>query len=375
MRRAIIHIGMPRTGSTSFQGLLARVRARLPEAGILYPELAPADLPEAAREALNVNHQALGEALDGRRPGRRAALAQLSETLAATQADTVVLSYEDFAVQKPSLGVPAMLAEVFARHGFALEAAIVVKPPFEQLNSAYAHRAQLAEEFRDFRGFGRLLWRSRRFDYGARLAPWRAAARGRVTATPLRDGRSGAPLLERLLRDLGLWERLAPLVPDDATRRTDNRSSGPLAVEASRRLRRMRVHRQVPGHPRIIGHVIDEAAWSRGLDTESFRGDAPEIRARMEARFAPLNEAFARDLWGASWESVVASAARKPPNEIAGHPTSPEQEAQIALLMHEAIARFGFRRPPPWRRLPAELFERAGDEIAWRTGYSRWKVV
>ena len=88
-----------------------------------------------------------------------------------------------------------------------------------------------------------------------------------------------------------------------------------------------------------------------------------------------LLQAFARDLWGASWESVVASAARKPPNEIAGHPTSPEQEAQIALLMHEAIARFGFRRPPPWRRLPAELFERAGDEIAWRTGYSRWKVV
>lgn len=373
MRRAIIHIGMPRTGSTSFQALLTTLRPGLAQAGILYPELAPPD----AREGADVNHQPLGEALDGRRPRseRAPALARLSAALRATKADVAILSYEDFAVQKPSLRVPELLRDVCAAAGFAMETAMVVKPPFEQLRSAYAHRAQLVLERRSFREFGRDHWRSGRFDYAALSAPWRAASQGRFTAVPVRDARSPAPLLERILRALGLMERAGPMLDASDLRFVTNRSPGPLAVEASRRLRAMRVHRQHDGHPREIGHVLDDAAWSRGLDPEPLRGDAPEIRARMEMHFGATNEAFARAAWGASWESVVQDAPRRPPNELAGRPLDPEQEEAIALLVRETVAHFGFRAPPAWQVRAADLAEDLAERIARGTGYSRWRVI
>lgn len=372
MRRAIIHIGMPRTGSTSFQELLASLRPRLAQAGLAYPELAP----EGSHPGADVNHQPLGEALDGRRPRaqRTPSLRRLADALRATDADTVILSYEDFAVQKPGFRVPEILREVFASNGFAMETAMVVKPPFEQLNSAYAHRAQLVVEPRDFRAFGRAHWRSGRFDYAGLVAPWRRASQGRVTAIPLRDARSGAPLIERILRDLGLWERVCPLLGERDAAFATNRSPGPLAVEASRRLSRMRVHRQVDVHTREIGHVLDRAAWSRGLDPEPIRGDAPEVRARMEAHYAPANQRFARDLWGTDWSRVVAEAPRRPPNELAARPIAAEDEEWIALLMRETVSHFGFRAPPAWKRLPADLTERGLDGLGRLVGYSRWRV-
>ena len=63
MRRAIVHIGMPRTGSTAFQEVLARLRPRLVSVGICYPNLAPPGAPGSD----DVNHYRLGQALDRRR--------------------------------------------------------------------------------------------------------------------------------------------------------------------------------------------------------------------------------------------------------------------------------------------------------------------
>ncbi|TXM66654.1 hypothetical protein [Methylobacterium sp. WL120] len=373
MRRAIIHIGMPRTGSTSLQLVLATLRPRLAEAGLLYPDLAP----EGARSGADVNHQGLGEALDGRRPRaeRRTMLARLDRALADTDADTVILSYEDFSVQRPSFGVPRTLSEVFARRGFAMEVVMAVKPPFEFLNSAYAHRAQLVKEPRTFREYARAHRRSGRLDYRALIAPWAQATDGAVTAVPLRDARSDATLVERFVAALGLAGRLGPMMDAAVLGTVTNRSSGPLAVEASRRLRSLRVHRQVDGHPRRIGHVLDQAAWSRGLDPEPFRGDAPELAEELADRFAATCARFAELAWGLPWDRVVAAAPARAPNEWAGRPIPAEAEAQIALLMRETMRRFDFRRPPAWRRVPAECVERATLGAARLAGFeSRWRV-
>ncbi|MEA1835106.1 hypothetical protein U8607_23740 [Methylobacterium durans] len=363
---------MPRTGSTSFQAVLTNLRPRLAEAGILYPDLTPPGSPHGTE----VNHQPLGEALDGRRPPpeRAAALKRLADVLAGTSADTVILSYEDFSVQKPALGVPATLADLFRRHGFAVEVAMVVKPVFEQLNSAYAHRTQLVQETRSFRAYAGALCGSGRFAYHALVEPWLRAADGRVTGIPLRDARSDAPLLERMFRDLGLSDRTASLISPETLRFVTNRSSGPVAVEASRRLRRLRAHRQVPGHPRQIGHVIDEAAWARGLDPEPFRGDAPEMRARVDERYGASNERFARAVWGRSWSQVVAPAPERAPNELATRPIPARTEAEIAAIVAETIRHFGLSEPPAWRSIPAEIAEAGVDRLARLIGYTRWRV-
>lgn len=362
---------MPRTGSTSFQEVLARLRPQLAAIGICYPKLAPPGSPEAA----DVNHHRLGQALDRRRPAceRRDALARLDTILAATEADTVLLSYEDFAVQRPFWRVPDILAEIFTRRGFAMETALVVKPQAEQLASAYALKTQVVIEGRTFRGFLRHEGASGRYDYAARLDPWRRACAGRVVAVPFRDRRSDAPLLQRLIDGLEIGTRLAPLLtPADLEYRT-NRSSGPIAVEASRRLYRLGVHRQVIGHPRRLGHFLDDWAWSRGLDAERFRGDAPEGLAQVAARYAASNARFAAACWGQAWDSVIASAPGAPPNELATAPIAPETEARVGQLVRAATAHTGFRVPPAWRWRTEHVLEafkaRVGDVVgcpAWR---------
>ena len=373
MRRAIIHIGMPRTGSTSLQEVLASLRPRLEEAGILYPALAPPGSPPEA----DVNHQPLGEALDGRRPRaeRRAALDRLDRALARTAADTVILSYEDFSVQRAAFGVPETLRAAFARHGFALEVLMMVKPPFAFLNSAYAHRAQLVRETGSFRDYMRLNWRSARLDYRALVAPWAEAADGRVTAVPLADRRSDAPLVARAVEALGLVDRLGGLLGAQARAYATNRSSGPVAVEASRRLRALRVHRQAVGHPRLIGHAIDRAAWARGLDPEAFRGDAAEYRARVADWTFESRERFARLAWGQPWDAVVSAGREREPNELAHRAIPEETEAEIAAVVRETMRQFGFRPPAPWLGAPAAWAETRAREILHLAGIgSRWRV-
>lgn len=373
MRRAIIHIGMPRTGSTSFQEVLAGLRPNLAEAGLLYPELAP----PGAHPDLNVNHQPLGEVLDGRRPrGERAVvLGRLDEALRRTEADTLILSYEDFSVQRRRFGVPETLRGILARHGFALEVLMVVKPPFDFLNSAYAHRAQLIRETGSFRDYLAHHWRSGRIDYRALVAPWAEAADGRVTAVPLADRRSAEPLVGRIVAALGLGDRLGALMGTAAATYRTNRSSGPLAVEASRRLRALRVHRQVAGHPRRVGHALDQAAWARGLDPEPFRGDAPEYRARIDAHTFETCERFAQLAWGRCWDAVVAPGRDGPPNELANRAIPAEIEAQVAALVRETMHRFGCRAPTPLLGRPAAWIEDGAVGLARLAGIeSRWRV-
>lgn len=373
MRRAIIHIGMPRTGSTSLQEVLASLRPKLEAAGLLYPELAPPGSPPQA----NVNHQPLGEALDGRRPRteRAAALRRLDRALAATAADTVILSYEDFSVQRAAFRVPETLRAAFARRGFALEVLMMVKPPFAFLNSAYAHRAQLVREGGSFRDYLRLHWRSARLDYRALVAPWAEAADGRVTAVPLADRRSDAPLVARAVEALGLQDRLGPLLGQDVRGYATNCSSGPVAVEASRRLRRLGLHRHTAGHPREIGHVIDRAAWARGLDPVPFCGDAPDYRARVEERTFESRERFARLAWGQPWDAVVAPGRNLAPNELAHGPIETATEAEVEAVMRETMCHFGFRPPAPWLGGAAAWIEgRAQDALCWAGFESRWRV-
>ena len=372
MRRAIVHIGMPRTGSTAFQEVLARLRPRLDAVGICYPKLSPPGAPDS----LDVNHHRLGQGLDRRRPEaeRRAGLARLDDTLATTRADTLILSYEDFAVQRARWRVPEVLAEICARHGFALETALVVKPQVEQLASAYALRTQVVAEGRTFRGFLRVEGVSGRYDYAALLEPWRRVSQGRVTAVPFRDCRSDAPLLARLIGDLGLNDRLASLLtPADLEYRT-NRSSGPLAVEAARRLYRHGVHRQVIGHPRQLGHVVDRWAWARGLDSDRFRGAAPEGLARVAARYAAANARFAAACWGRPWDTVIAAAPAAPPNELAARPVAPETEALIGAMMRAAMDHVAFRAPAPWRQRAAFLLGECRERLGEAVGYPAWRV-
>lgn len=371
IRRAIVHIGMPRTASTSLQAILTDLRPQLSGLGILYPRILPHGFLGPC-----LNHQPFGETLDGRRPRREKAecLEGLARELAGTDADTVILSYEDFALQQVRFKVPEILRTILERHGFAMEVAIVVKPQSEHLNSLYAHRAQLVREHRTFGQFACAVWRSGQFDYEALAAPWISQTNGRITAVPLRDHRSDVPLVERFFSALGLQDRVGPLIGASERTLVENRSPGPIAVETSRRLRRLRVREQTRTPPRDIGRFIDRSAWSKGWDETTFRGNDPEGFRRIDTHFAAANERFARTAWGQPWTAVVKEAVPRPPNELAGQSLSPDVEAQIATLMADAMAYFGFRRLPAWWSASADAVEAAAARLPRLVGYTGWRI-
>ena len=372
MRRAIIHVGMPRTASTTVQHVLAHLRPELDAAGILYPDLTPRSAAEP-----HISHQHLGEALDGRRPRAEARelLDDLSRHLTATKADTLILSYEDWIQEKRALAIAATLKDVVQRHGFRMEAVVVAKPQDEHLNSIYSHRAQLMREKRLFAGFCRGFEGSGRFAYAELMDPWLAACDGQICGLPLRDRRSDAPLMHRFLIELGLADRVLPLLDAAATTRVENRSPGPVAVEVSRRLRRLRVPSRLRIRPRAAMREIERDVAALGLDRIPFKGVTPAQRTRLAQRFRATNDRFAHALWGTDWDSVVAPEREHPVNEIGGHPVPQETEAVIQDLVRDACARLNVATTSPWYRPLAEAAEDAADAAQRLLRLSSWRVI
>lgn len=364
---------MPRTGSSTLQFVLWHRRAELETLGILYPDLTP----RSAARTPHMSHQHLGEALDGRRPRREARelLDGLSNALARTGCDTVVISYEDLIQEKRAGAIAGMLRSVFDRHGFEMHAVIAAKPQGEHLNSIYSHRMQMMLERRVFGEFVPLFKHSGRFDYAGLLEPWLAACSGRVQGVPMRDLRSPDPLVCRLLRVAGLDARVGPLLLPDDLLRVENRSPGPVAVEVSRRLRSIRVHARLATKPRMMMNAVDAMARERGLDRVPFKGVGPELRAEMAALYANTNDRFARALWDRPWSAVVAPEPVHPVNEIGAGLIEPDTEDAVETIAAEACRRFGVRRNRPWT---APFVEQATDACGWlerKLSLSRWRVV
>jgi hypothetical protein len=303
VRRAIVHIGMPRTATSALQFFLARRRRALAEVGILYPELAP-----AAGAEPRGNHKALGEALDGRRPRReRAALfAALDEALATTTADTVILSYEGLC----QIGWPRRpwraLGDAFASRGFAMEILLTVKPPSEYLNSTYAWRMQFLREGRPFAGYVEAVLagrtpEARRLDYGRLARPWAHAAGGRLMAVPVRAAASADPFLGRVLVALGLGERVAP-------------------AGVGRRRRQPGVQVDEHGAGEVAGAVLVDEPGRAGQDAargSEVHGVVGDLHARARIAVDPPRDAAAGDPVGRLGDAQRRGGVEQPRHQVA----------------------------------------------------------
>lgn len=338
-RRAIVHIGMPRTGSTTFQHILAHARDGLEKAGILYPDLTP----RSASATPHISHQHFGETLDGRRPRheRGELLRRLSDRLTHSGCDIVIVSYEDFFEQLPRLQVPRVLNGFFARHGFTAEALVVVKPQSEFLNSIYTLRTLLMRERLGFAHFTKGYVRSGRFAYDQRIQPWMDGFSGRLQALPVRDTRfPKTPLVPRMLAALGIEDRVVPLMAQKDVRRVENRSPGPVAVEVSRRLRAMRTHARLRVRPREMMRVVQQLTRERGYDQERFNGIWPELRAELAERYRETNDRFARSVWTAGWDDIVAPEQARPVNELVPGLIDGKTERAITEIIDQASRQF-----------------------------------
>ena len=336
-RFAWVHVGLPRTGTTSLQHTLAHHRDALQHAGILYPDLTPASAPHP-----HINHQHLGEALDGRRPPHERAelLDNLDRQLATTQADTILLSYESLCLIPSARGIPRLLATLFARRGFTMRTLATLKPQAEQLNSTYTWRTQFLREHRPFPAYLAAESRHPILDYAALLAPWHEAAP--LAAVPTRAAHDPAPLLDRTLQALALHDRLA--IPTAERTRIENRSPGPITVEVARRLRHGHARPTLPA--RTITRALETEARRQSRDPTPFKAITPTTRATLDTHYAPQNDTLAYQIWSTPWSAQVAPEPPAEVNDLAQthHPESLEAAATLlaqTLVTHHLTLQSG----------------------------------
>ena len=330
MRRAIVHVGLPRTGTTSLQHIFSRLRPELAKRGILYPELTPGSAVSA-----HLSHQHLGEALDGRRPsGERAELlASLGRQLSDPAAAIVLLSYESLCLIPERRAAPELLRGVFKAHGYAMETILTVKPQAEYLNSTYTWRMQFLREARTFGRYLQAEMGSPRLDLCALSRQWRSASDGGMRAVPVRDRRSVRPLIERFLTELGLLGEVAPHLSPDDTALRENRSPGPATIEACRRLRQAGAARTLGPRARDATRSLEQAARAAGMDAVPFRGFDADAGARVAAHWAASNDRFAREVWDEPWSTRAGDDPALPVNELAGREIDPATERRIQALI------------------------------------------
>jgi hypothetical protein len=340
MRRAFVHIGTPRTGTTTLQRVLFSHRAELAGAGILYPNLTPSRAAEP-----HLSHQHLGEALAGRRAAadRIELLTLLDGRLAETTCDTVILSYEALCLMPAAVGAPKLLCDLFSRHGIAVHPVLTVKPQVEYLNSTYTWRMQFLREARLFPDFFSRHLEARDLDYARLVAPWCAASGQPAIAVPVRDARDGRPLIGRVFAALGLEDRTASIVNENNLALVENRSPGALAIEVCRRLRLGGADLALGGTARDATRLVEREARSRGWDGVAFMGHDEPLRARAAARWSDSNERFARQVWNAGWTECVAPEPARPMNEIARSPFSADAEAAIRSILQLCCDSRGIR--------------------------------
>jgi len=306
--------------------------------GILYPELTP-----RSASTPHLSHQYLGEALDGRRSRRERAelLSLLAEALGPTDIDVVILSYEGLCLLPSFYGVPAIFAELFARHGFKFEVLLTVRSQAAYAQSQYLWRCQFLREKRAFsEAFSHDL-PQRRYDYSAILNDWSRPNPDRFHVVPVHDRTSTEPLAERIFAQLGLSERTKQIMSAEELSRMENRSPGPVTVEVSRRVRTRSLLSIEQDRAIAVTNFIQGEARLRGLDSEPFQGLNEEMIATVSTKFAVSNDKFAQRVWGEAWSQRVAPLAVDEVNEFGARPAEPAVAQCLEEIANLACQKFG----------------------------------
>jgi len=338
MRRAIVPIGMPWAGATSLQTLLSAYRPELTRAGVCAPDLRPRGAGGA-----QPSHQYPAQTFDGRRLRRelREWFKMLVGKLAATSSDIAILSHEGLWQLSSWHDAPSMLRELLECHGFEMEIVVLLKAQDLTAQSYYSWRCQALCEPRFFLESLPGILRQRSFNYLACVRPWAIAAAGRVLAVPVHERGSSAPLIERLLRQLGLADRIRPPLQPEGLLQQHERSVSPAVIEIARRIcARCGAQRSLAQAREIMQFVAIEARL-RGFASTPFQPLDGATRERVMAGFAASNDRFARSIWGENWPRRVADVELAPVNAFGPDLVSDYADAQLDSVVLQVCQQFG----------------------------------
>jgi hypothetical protein len=128
-KRAVLHIGTPKTGTSSFQGLIAQNLTQFRAQGLFYPLTGRVGW---------AHHNLAWELTHDRRYTTRAgSLAQLARELDYKQPTSVLLSSEDFGCLYGRPAALCQLRDALQESGYAVRIVITLRTPSDYVDSLY----------------------------------------------------------------------------------------------------------------------------------------------------------------------------------------------------------------------------------------------
>lgn len=297
MPRCILHIGSPKTGTTSIQSVLKRNQALFLQHGIL--------VPTAGQSGKGV-HPSLVHKLAGLpvRPEWERADESFVRELKETSPHTVIISAEFMWKLTQEKAKSDHLIESLRSLGLDIELLCYVRNQPQFLNSAYSQGVKTFQHGMRFdRYVKHQISRIGRLTYTKQIKV--AEEHGvRLTARPFSAEIRKKGLIEDFLNTVGVSS------PDAFIQDAHfNQSVGPLYIATARKL-----FRQVVGKRKLTMLQARECVRAlrkevdlRGIEEPSYMGLTADLAQEIQQFYRESNDRFAQFAWGRSWSEVFAS--------------------------------------------------------------------
>jgi hypothetical protein len=303
LRRLVVHIGYPKTGTSALQSFFYAHRRQLEECGILYPREADLigsqhslafDVGPGAREAPNgLTFEKLGR--------------QVRES----DAEVFVISSEQWVVHADQVEAAARVERFAEEAELEVDVLAFIRPQHSYINSFYGELIKRFHERRRFQSYAEEAIHRPLLDYSKHLGEWDRGQRMRLVPVPFTSDRLQPSLEAAFFEAAGITELAGELL-EHAGRRV-NPSPGPLSVEVCRRVaahlhQRHRAVTDNRARIRLSRSVLRLTAQKMSWERGSFNGLDDELREQLDAHVADSNRAFADRYWSADWHDVFARA-------------------------------------------------------------------
>lgn len=297
-----IHIGLPKTGSTSIQKTMLANRDRLARHGIY--------VPETGTDGLQHNHQALGHTL--LKPGRPAApgcaFSDLrGELERAGKPDHVLISAESMNAKLYDRQYVLWLRGIFSGIGYRLRLVAYLRPQVAYINSFYSQNSKYLTNTLDMATFVAHSLKTKRYDYRALLMPAFRIKGIDTDYRPFNRELIERGIVEDFLTVLGLDSAAIGALTISPPL---NVRPGPKSVAAFLELSRRVMHHALDidvAVGRDVRRAVLELGDRLGWNEEGFSGIDANQAALIRGRFARGNDVFSSEVWARPWDEVFGA--------------------------------------------------------------------
>ena len=337
-RRCILHVGSPKTATSTIQSALKANREKLLEDGILVPR---------SGQTESGSHRYLAFSLAGQPVPREGAAAdrKLGREIAASDAQTILISSEFlWSILNKKSTAERVIGELRAMD-LDVTLLLYVRNQPQYFNSMYQHDAN----FRRWRGFSQFVGGARRNMGRYGYCRWLGIAETH-----------GVPLIVRPfseeVRKRGVVEDFLAAAGVASAGRCDlaaelRRSVGPFTVAVAQSLMRRIGERAKLTEQQASDcrHALRAELKRRGIEDHGYCGLTTGLAAEIEQAFAKDNGRFAEAVWGKPWQEAFASDTGRDfePNDYAmtGVPADRRQNLEEVMASLgpkvDAIAKHG----------------------------------